>query len=106
MACEKANAAGSTNSLQTSSGTDTEATSQVNIDDEKQKNLNVTQKESSLDAKTSSTVKNCVSQLQLQDWPNIFYSILGLGDTNYTNFCNFGKNLDEKLHKLGAKRSV
>ncbi|XP_047737408.1 methionine synthase reductase-like [Hyalella azteca] len=35
---------------------------------------------------------------------HLTYTVLGLGDTNYTNFCNFGKNLDKILHKLGAKR--
>lgn len=37
-------------------------------------------------------------------WSQLSYTVLGLGDTNYTNFCNFSKNLDEKLHALGAKR--
>jgi len=31
------------------------------------------------------------------------YTMLGLGDTNYTNFCNFGKNLNDKITDLGAK---
>lgn len=29
-------------------------------------------------------------------------AILGLGDTNYTNFCNMAKRLDKKLSDLGA----
>lgn len=42
--------------------------------------------------------------LKDKNFDELSYTILGLGDTNYTNFCNFGKNLDEKLHKLGAER--
>lgn len=32
------------------------------------------------------------------------YSVLALGDTNYSAFCQFGKNCDERFEKLGAKR--
>ena len=35
---------------------------------------------------------------------NLHYTVLGLGDTNYTNFCNFGKTVDIKLETLKAKR--
>lgn len=31
------------------------------------------------------------------------YSILGLGDTNYTNFCNGGKLFDQQFTELGAQ---
>ena len=37
-------------------------------------------------------------------WGGVQYTVLGLGDTNYTNFCNFGKDLDGLLHSLAAKR--
>ncbi|KAK7092257.1 methionine synthase reductase-like [Littorina saxatilis] len=32
------------------------------------------------------------------------YTVLGLGDTNYTNFCNNAQNIDRRLAQLGAKR--
>ncbi|KAJ3137914.1 hypothetical protein HK101_003800 [Irineochytrium annulatum] len=31
------------------------------------------------------------------------YTVLGLGDTNYTNFCQTAKRLDRKMVELGAK---
>ncbi|XP_066937907.1 methionine synthase reductase-like [Macrobrachium rosenbergii] len=35
---------------------------------------------------------------------HLSYTVLGLGDTNYTNFCNFGKSVDRRFQNLGAKR--
>lgn len=32
------------------------------------------------------------------------YTFLALGDTNYTNFCNSGKMIDERLYELGATK--
>ncbi|KAJ8902981.1 hypothetical protein NDN08_006298 [Rhodosorus marinus] len=34
---------------------------------------------------------------------NVSYAVLGLGDTNYTNFCNGSKRLERALKKYGAK---
>ncbi|KAK2155313.1 hypothetical protein LSH36_243g04004 [Paralvinella palmiformis] len=34
------------------------------------------------------------------------YILLGLGDSNYTNFCNFPKNVDQRLTELGAKKII
>ncbi|KAH9509802.1 hypothetical protein Btru_045236 [Bulinus truncatus] len=35
---------------------------------------------------------------------NLNYTILGLGDTNYSNFCRCAKDIDKRLEQLGAKR--
>ncbi|ORX90107.1 riboflavin synthase domain-like protein [Basidiobolus meristosporus CBS 931.73] len=34
--------------------------------------------------------------------PHVQYAILGLGDTNYDNFCNTAKRLDRKFQEVGA----
>ena len=38
----------------------------------------------------------------LEDFQGRKYALLGLGDTNYTNFCNSAKRLDRKLADLGC----
>jgi sulfite reductase (NADPH) flavoprotein alpha-component len=35
---------------------------------------------------------------------HVSYSVMGLGDRNYTRFCQAGKNLDSRFAELGAKR--
>ena len=32
------------------------------------------------------------------------YAVLALGDKSFAHFCNFGRNIDARLEKLGAKR--
>ncbi|KAI8873874.1 riboflavin synthase domain-like protein, partial [Ramicandelaber brevisporus] len=36
-------------------------------------------------------------------WKHVRATVLGLGDTNYDNFCNTGKRLVKKLKELGAE---
>ncbi|WP_138751474.1 assimilatory sulfite reductase (NADPH) flavoprotein subunit [Paenibacillus sinopodophylli] len=35
---------------------------------------------------------------------NLFFSVLGLGDTSYEFFCQTGKDFDQRLEELGGKR--
>jgi len=35
---------------------------------------------------------------------NINFMVLGLGNTNYSQFCQMGKKLDKRLEELGGKR--
>ncbi|WP_392564404.1 assimilatory sulfite reductase (NADPH) flavoprotein subunit [Orbus wheelerorum] len=36
--------------------------------------------------------------------PNLNYAVLGLGDSSYVHFCKAGKDFDQRLMQLGAKR--
>lgn len=36
--------------------------------------------------------------------PQLHFSVLALGDTNYSAFCEFGKRCDARFEQLGAKR--
>ncbi|KLT73369.1 sulfite reductase subunit alpha [Neisseria arctica] len=38
------------------------------------------------------------------DLSKLSFAVLGLGDTSYPNFCQAGKDFDNQLSKLGAKR--
>ncbi len=38
--------------------------------------------------------------------PQLHFSVLALGDTNYSAFCEFGKKCDERFEQLGAQRVV
>ena len=42
--------------------------------------------------------------LETQPFQNVNYSVLGLGDTNYDQFCNTGKNIDKRMMELGGNR--
>jgi sulfite reductase alpha subunit-like flavoprotein len=40
-----------------------------------------------------------------QPFRHVLYAILGLGDTNYDQFCNTGKIMDKKIAELGGTRA-
>ena len=46
-----------------------------------------------------------VSSEQAPALPNVNFSVLALGDSNYPKFCECGKNFDQQLEALGARRA-
>ena len=36
----------------------------------------------------------------------IYYTVLGLGDSNYDKFCQMGKNIDTRVNQLGGIRKI
>ncbi|XP_045922101.1 methionine synthase reductase isoform X2 [Micropterus dolomieu] len=42
--------------------------------------------------------------LSTDHYKHLSYALLGLGDTNYANFCNGGKTIERRLQELGAKQ--
>lgn len=47
--------------------------------------------------------RTCEKDSQSKPLDHLWYSLLGLGDTNYDNFANFGHTLDKLLLNLGAR---
>ena len=46
-----------------------------------------------------------LSNGQAPSLKNLAFSVLALGDSNYPKFCACGKNFDQRLHDLGARRA-
>lgn len=47
---------------------------------------------------------NFLNSANVPDVAHLNYSVLALGDKNYSSFCGAGKKFDERLDQLGAKR--
>ena len=75
-----------------------------NIGDSSQPSDSSSSPSSTENSLVNHAARNCTQSATLPNLSKLHYTVLGLGDTNYTNFCNFGKNLDEKLKSLGAIR--
>jgi sulfite reductase alpha subunit-like flavoprotein len=48
----------------------------------------------------------CIKNRKLNNkfFANINYMVLGLGNSNYSHFCDMGKKIDKRLGELGGKR--
>jgi sulfite reductase alpha subunit-like flavoprotein len=44
--------------------------------------------------------------VEAQPFQHCSFSVLGLGDTNYDQFCETGKNMDKKVAELGGNRAM
>lgn len=50
-------------------------------------------------------IKRCKKDVAPLPFRNVCFAVLGLGDTNYDQFCATGILLDKKLEELGGKRA-
>lgn len=48
---------------------------------------------------------DCLNRESATDLGEMVYSVLALGDSNYPQFCQFGKQIDQRLEALGARRA-